>query len=174
MAITLLDAIIRTDYGQFDLVWEPDGGFDGVPDRFFAGQVNGWVGAADPSGVYLCLARRSGGSRIRIVLEDVEPAFPSPEYDDVVEVSTVVPEGAEPGWLSWAGESGGDLALPSGSYRIRVSANGRDAGAADEFSDEILDSYLVQLWPAAAQPDAILRSESENGRYWHREWGNRR
>ncbi len=59
----LLDEVIRTDYGQFDLVWSDDAvGFDGDFDRFFHGQNNGLVGAADGEGVYLNLARRSGGS----------------------------------------------------------------------------------------------------------------
>jgi len=35
----LLDQIIETDYGQFDLVWSQSGGFDGNFDRFFAGQT---------------------------------------------------------------------------------------------------------------------------------------
>ena len=40
----LLDQVVGTDYGQFDLVWTQDGGFDGDFDRVFAGQVNGLVG----------------------------------------------------------------------------------------------------------------------------------
>jgi hypothetical protein len=57
-----MDQTVDTDYGQFDLVWTEAGGFDGNFDRFFAGQVNGLVGASDPDGVYVNLARRSGGS----------------------------------------------------------------------------------------------------------------
>lgn len=49
-------------------------GFDGDVDRFFRGQVNGLVGAGDRDGVYVSLARRSGGSRVRVVLLDAEPA----------------------------------------------------------------------------------------------------
>jgi hypothetical protein len=47
----LIDQVIDTDYGQLDLVWTEDGGFDGDFDRFFAGQVNGLVGASDAAGV---------------------------------------------------------------------------------------------------------------------------
>ena len=49
MERVLLDEVISTDYGQFDLIW--------ADDRFFRGQDNGLVGAADPGGMYLNLAR---------------------------------------------------------------------------------------------------------------------
>jgi hypothetical protein len=175
MSTVLMDEIVETDYGQFDLVWTEDGGFDGDQDRFFAGQVNGLVGAGDPSGVYVNLGRRSGGSQVRVVLHDVEPHLPGPEYDDIVEVSTTVPDDAEPGWQSWAGESGGDLTgLGPGTYRLRVSARGRDAGAADEFAEGPVDFYLLELWPASAAPDEIVRVTSQNAAYWHDAWGGRR
>lgn len=175
MGVTLLDQIIETDYGQFDLVWTEDGGFDGGVDHFFAGQSNGLVGAAHPCGVYICLARRSGGSPVRIVLHEVEPALPGDEFEDVVEVSTTVPPGPEPAWSSWAGESSGPLAaIAPGTYRVRVSAQGRDAGADGEFADGPVDAYLIELWPAPVAPDEILRTGSENARYWHSEWGGRR
>lgn len=76
MERVLLDDIIRTDYGQFDIGWSEGAGFDGNWDRFFNGQVNGLVGAADPGGVYINLGRRSGGSRVRIVLLDGAPPTP--------------------------------------------------------------------------------------------------
>ena len=171
----LFDDVVRTDYGQFDIVWSDEGGFDGDFDRFFAGQLNGVVGAADPHGIYLNLGRRSGGSRLRIALLSQAPSVPGSQYDDVVEVSTTVPEGAEPRWMTWAAESGGMLpGLTPGTYRVRVSAWGRDAGHAQELTPEIVDEYLIELWPAAVAPDEILRSGSENAAYWHKEVGGRR
>jgi hypothetical protein len=169
----LYDGVVETSYGQFDLVWSDEGGFDGDADVFFAGQVNGLAGAGSPLGVYAHLARWGGGSAVRIVRLDSEPALDD-AWEDVVEVSTVVPDGAEPAWLAWAGEDGGQLDLAPATYRLRVSARGRDAGAEDEFADGIVDTYLLELWPAPAAPDAILRTTSENAAYWHREWGGRR
>lgn len=175
MSIVLFDDVVHTDYGQFDLVWGEGIGFDGDAEKFFRGQVNGLVGAADPGGVYLNLARRSGGSRVRIELVDTAPPLQSDEYADVVEVSTVVPPGATTRWVSWAGETGGSLSgLGPGSYRVRVSARGRDDGAADEFAEGIVDDYVVELWPADPAPDEIVRTGSESAAYWHREWGGRR
>jgi hypothetical protein len=91
----LLDEVIYTDYRQFDLIWAYDAAFDGDFDRFFRGQDNGLVGAADPDGVYLILGRRSGGSRVRIVLVDAAPRETDPSWEDVVEVSITVPDASE-------------------------------------------------------------------------------
>jgi len=171
----LIDQTIYTDYGQLDLVWSEAGGFDGDFDRFFAGQVNGLVGASDPGGVFVNLARRSGGSSVRIILLDEPPVDDDASWEDVVEVSFILPPGHAMEWLSWAGESRGPLnGVPPGSYRLRVSARGRDQGHAGEFSEGLVDFYLLELWPAQPQPDAILRTGSVDGRYWHNEVGQRR
>jgi hypothetical protein len=64
--------------------------------------------------------------------------------------------------------------LSPGSYRLRVSAKDRDAGASGEFVDGLVDAYLLQLWDAPVEPDAIIRVGSTDAQYWHREVGNRR
>ena len=174
MGHVLLDQVIYTDYGQFDLVWSDGAGFDGNWSRFFDGQLNGWVGAADPGGVYVNLARPFGGSRVRIVRHDAEPPPAAPRFEDVVEVSVTVPAGAQVQWTSWAGEAGGPVALAPGEYRLRVGAHGRDADDDDEFQDAIVDDYLLEFWAAGPRPDEVIRAESQNGQYWHREVGGRR
>jgi len=173
MQQVLLDAVVMTDYGQLDLTWGDYGGFDGDFSRIFAGQVNGLVGAADPGGVYLNLARRSGGSDVTVTLHDEAPTLPAEAWGDVVEVSTDVPAGATVRWSTWAGESGGELPLPAGTYRLRVSAQGRDAGHDGEFDDGVVDRYRLDLWMAPRRGDEILRCESANGAYWHAENGGR-
>jgi hypothetical protein len=170
-----LDDVIYTDYGQFDLLRSGHLGFDGHSHRYFAGQVNGLVGAAHPGGAYLHFARRSGGSPVRIVLTDRAPGSPEGSWEDVVEVSIDVPAGTQIRWTSWAAGSGGELdGIARGSYRLQVSARGRDAGRDGEFADGPVDAYLLQLWPAPSQPDAIVRVGSQDAEYWHREWGSRR
>jgi hypothetical protein len=52
---------------------------------------------------------------------------------------------------------------------LRVSARDRDRAS----SDDELDSYLVEIWPAPWQPDAILRTTSANARSWHGARANR-
>ena len=172
-ARVLCDEVVMTDYGILNFVWSDKGGFDGNPDRFFANQENGLVGASDPHGVFLVLGRRSGGSSVRVVLLTEPPEGPGECWEDVVEVSLDVPPGSAVRWSNWDSTAMGSLDLPSGSYRMRVSALGRDVGAADEFADGVVDRYLLELWPAEPREDAILRVGTDNARYWHREWGAR-
>lgn len=173
VADVIFDGMVQTDYGQFDLVWGDDFGFDGDFDRFFDGQVNGLAGAAAGEGLYLNLARRSGGSPVQIVRHDTEPLLRE-DWEDVVEVSISVPLDAQPTWSTWAGEESGPLLIPHGTYRVRVNARGRDAGRDGEFADEPVDWYLIELWPAPTGPDAILRTTSADATYWHSEVGSRR
>jgi hypothetical protein len=177
MGRLLLDDAVHTDYGQFDIEWSRSG-FDGDFDKYFRGQVNGLVGAAHPEGVYLHLARPSGGSRVRLVHLDAEPPPPTTDVEDVVEVSLNVPEGASVRWSSWAGETSGSLpGIAPGPHRLRVSARGRDAGRDAYLAEDdvgIVDDYLLELWPARPAEDAILLVGSEDARYWHREVGGRR
>ena len=172
----LLDEHIDTDYGQFDIVYDEDGGFDGDVDRFFAGQVNGLVGAADPHGVYIHLARRYGGSRLKIVLHATAPQVgDEASWEDVVEVSTSVPEDERTEWATWGTASDGELhGLRAGDYRVRVSARGRDAADLDQLRGQETDFYLVELWPAPWAPDSIIRTTTANAARWHKTWGGRR
>jgi hypothetical protein len=168
----LLDAVVRTDYGMLTIEWDEDFG-DGDPAPHFAGQVNGLAGAARPGRLWLVLARRSGGSAVRIETTDAPPEV-DPLAEDVVEVSIIIPPGAQPQWVTWAAEETGVLELEAGSYRARVSARGRDAGADGEFAEEVVDSYVVELWPGDPAPDTILRTTSRDAAYWHDAWGSSR
>lgn len=96
-------------------------------------------------------------------------------FQDVVEVSITIPLGAAVRWQSWAGGLSGSLSeVTPGSYRLRVSVRDRDAGACGELADGLVDAYLLELWPSPMHPDAIVRVGSEDAKYWHRMWGNRR
>lgn len=126
----LLDQVVGTDYGQFDLVWTQDGGFDGDFDRVFAGQVNGLVGAAYLTGLKSTLARRSAGSPVRIVLMD-GPAMNDPSWEDVVEVSFVLPEGHEMQWSTWAGANRGTGRSSTGHLPVAGQRHGKRPGTRD-------------------------------------------
>ncbi|RRR82655.1 hypothetical protein EHS43_16310 [Streptomyces sp. RP5T] len=49
-----------------------------------------------------------------------------------------------------------------GDYRLRVHARGRDT-AIDQAPDQITEWYLIQAWPAAAQPARVLRQTDSYG-----------
>ena len=63
------------------------------------------------------------------------------------------------------------LTLPaSGSYRARFNASGMDLTrdvAVRRSGEPVLDFYRLQLWPAPAQPGAIIRQTSQMARLWH-------
>jgi hypothetical protein len=172
MSEELLNRLVDTDYGQLTLDWGEDL-WDGDADRFFKDQHNGLVGAAVSGTVVIMLARWSSGSAVRIVLEASEPRT-NADWEDVVETSFDLPPGRLMRWSTWGGGSGGPLSVPPGQYRLRVSAVGRDAGVQNEFADEVVDRYLLELWPAPAAPDAVLRVGSDDARRWHQTWGSRR
>jgi len=172
MVDVLLDEIVMTDYGQFEIRWAGDG-WDGDADIAFASQENGLVGAAGSGYVYINLARRSGGSSVRIELSDVDPGDDQ-TWQDCIEVSIAIPEGAEPVWESWGGESGGRLELPANAYRLRVIARDREIGREGEFAEDVVDFYRLQFWPADQEPDRIVRVGGPEAEYWHSAWGRRR
>ena len=168
---TLLETTVMTDYGQFDLVWDGGVPFNGEPDMFFEGQVNGLVGAAAPGSIYFILARRSGGSKLTIRSLAGPPPLPDPMWEDVVEVSAELPDGEAVQWQTWAGETSGELLrLLPGPHRVRVSARGRDEAAIEDGEDR----YLIEIWSALMRPDAVLRTTSKDARYWHEAYGGRR
>jgi hypothetical protein len=174
MPIVLFDQVVNTSYGQFALEWGASGNtWDGDADRFFAGQLNGWVAAAVEGVIAVVLARYGGGSAMRIELWPEEPPT-DPAWEDSVEVSIRVDEGDTVGWGTWAWSESGTLALPAGDYRLRASARGRDAGRDGEFEPEVVDHYLLQFWPAPVRPDAVIATTSADAAYWNIAWGSRR
>jgi hypothetical protein len=175
MQTILLDAVVRTDYGQFDLVWDAGYiGFGGDYGEVFGGQVNGLVGAASGRGMYMNLAHRYGGSALRIELHDQAPAVDDSSWEDIVEVSVVVPAGSGPQWQTWNSDHEGPLDLPGGSYRARISARNRDLASAWPGKVESTDTYLIEFWPALAAPDEVVKVGSADAKYWHETNGGHR
>jgi hypothetical protein len=174
MPVVLLDQVVNTNYGQFTLEWGTSGEtWDGDADRFFADQVNGWIGAAVDGVTVVVLARYGGGSAMRVELWSEEPAV-DPVWEDIVEVSVRVREADGVGWGTWSWTESGVLDLAPGDYRLRANARGRDSGKAGEFDPEVVDYYLLQFWPAPSSLDAVVRTTSADAAYWNDAWGGRR
>lgn len=120
--------------------------------------------------MYVNLARRSGGSPIRIVVRENAPGPPGEDWEDIVEVSVTVPPDVEQRWCSWSGMQDGALDIPPGAYRVRVSARGRDAGPSGEFADEPVDWYLLEFWPASRTRRNHSKYDRERGLLAPRAW----
>ncbi|MFE9776338.1 hypothetical protein ACFYOV_32700 [Streptomyces sp. NPDC005931] len=51
----------------------------------------------------------------------------------------------------------------SGSYRLRVHARGRDRAVDHTTVDEVVESYLIQSWPAAHQDASLVKATDAYG-----------
>jgi hypothetical protein len=153
------DGPVFVEYGQASLAgeWGP-----ADLDEMFAGQVQGLCGTAVPGLVQLLTGTHTGDVVMRVELHDSEPTY-GDDWEDVVEASWT----ATGGRVVLAGlmsASAVEFDLPRRDYRIRYA--GRDM---DHESDEDLppDTYLLQLWPAPAAPDVVLRETSGVAAQWH-------
>ncbi|ALE81368.1 hypothetical protein WY02_26725 [Pseudonocardia sp. AL041005-10] len=136
-------------------------------DDCFAGQRNGLCGAAERGQLVLITGLHTGNVPVTVELHDTAP--PVPDAPDVVEVSFPITRGPV-GLFSGFVDDHADLGLPPGFYRVRYSADGMDAARAmdcriDDAS--ALDDYLLQFWPAPAEPDRVVRTGSEIARHRH-------
>jgi hypothetical protein len=133
----------------------------------FAGQQNGLCGAAVPGVLWLITGLHTGEVDFAVELHDEEPPLDD-TWEDVVE-ATYRPRG-DVALNGWGGEGHWPLALVPVDYRVRYSAWGMDAGhqAAPPMDDEpLVDRYLLQFWPAPAEPDRVLKQTSAQAAYWH-------
>ena len=160
----LFDGVMHVFYGQVWLVDDEDleSPFDGA----FDSHTNGLAGAAVPGVLALHTAMNHGTVHLRIEHHDGEPALGS-GWEEAVEVSFhhLSPT------LRLTDLDGDDhqLHLPPGVYRVRYC--GRDMDAANDleqnYDADTVDSYVLQLWPAPAAPDRILRQTSRIAAYKH-------
>jgi hypothetical protein len=141
---------------------------DGWPELMETrrGQRNGLCGGGVPGVLSLVTGLHTGQVRLRVEWLDAEPAL-DPQWEDAVEVS-FIPPGPDLALSSFQDRF--DIRLPAvGDLRARYCARGMDAGRQQDTADTPLEDerYLLQLWPGAFGPDAILREGSACAAYWH-------
>lgn len=137
-------------------------------DDCFAGRGNGLCGAREPGQLVMLTGLHTGNVPVAVELHDHPP--PVPDATDIVEVSFTVTRGPVGVFTDSGEESPTDLALPPDFYRVRYCADGMDdARAMDCRLDDTPapDDYLLQLWPAPAEPDLVLRTGSDYARHEH-------
>lgn len=138
-------------------------------DQAFFRQVNGLCGAAWPGALFMITGLHTGQVRLAVEAHHGQP--PQDDlWEDVVEVS-FTPASSQIVLAQWAGEAIWPLHLADVGLRARYCGKGMDDGRA---ADTILagerprDQYVLQLWPAPAEPDRILKVTSDVAAYWHR------
>jgi hypothetical protein len=153
------DGPVFVEYGQASLAGESG---PAEFDEMFAGQVQGLCGTAVPGLVQLITGTHTGDVVMRVELHDSAPPVDDSWEDEVESSWTATGDRVVLAGLMSAPVV--EFDLRPGDYRIRYS--GRDL---DHERDEDLptDTYLLQLWPAPASPDVILRETSGVASYWH-------
>jgi hypothetical protein len=108
------------------------------------------------------------GGPIHLTIEvlDREPDTVTPGWEDVADVSLVIPEGKvyfnQPTGAD-AHEIGFMLAAEAGSYRARLHAVGRDLDY-DVVVEESKERHLVQFWKAPPANTIVLANASSVGK----------
>ena len=160
----VFNGTVGVHYRQIYVISDDDRFIDGF-ERSTDGQANGLCGAATPGLLYLITGLHTGDVGFTVEVHDARPPVPG-GWEDVVEAS-FRPLTAGVSLCQWAAEERWPLPLDVADYRVRYCATGMDEGAGEPDTDDIVDRYLLQFWPAAPAPDEILRQGSEHAAYWH-------
>jgi hypothetical protein len=142
---------------------------DDVPDLTDTrrSQRNGLCGAAVPGTLSMVTGLHTGAVTVVVEWQNSEPDVAA-GWEDIVEVSF---QPLDRDVMLSSFEDTFEVELPAlEPLRVRFSATGMDAGRLMDTTedDEIApDTYLLQLWPAAPRPDAVIRQGSAAAQYWH-------
>ncbi|WP_409097281.1 hypothetical protein [Streptomyces scabiei] len=124
---------------------------------------NGLVSAVDGA-IEVSTGIHTGDVRVTVELHAAKPE-PAADWEEIAEIS----------WRSPSGEAlvappmDDPVDLPSlasrgpGHYRLRVHARGRDKAVDHTVVDEVVESYLLQSWPAAHQDALLVRATDAYG-----------
>ncbi len=131
------------------------------------GGVSGLVGVSAGLAIVIT-GTQFGNVEVTVQAGESDPGLDTAPWDDVTEISL----SGGPGSLGVSVTSGGQgpyelqyLTPPgAGSYRVRVHARGRDAGAArDVVNGRPVEEHLIQIWPAPPAPETIHKTTDQVG-----------
>lgn len=151
-------ALVHAEYHLFQIT-DPEGPIANDLDVSHNGLVAAAAGAIEVStGIH------TGDVRVTVELHAAKPE-PAADWEEIAEIS----------WRSPSGEAlvaplmDDPVDLPSlasrgpGHYRLRVHARGRDTAVDQTVVDEVVESYLLQSWPAAHQEALLVRATDAYG-----------
>lgn len=137
---------------------EPQASFEG-----FNGQQNGLIGALRPGTLTLNTGLAHGDVHLALWQCEQEPPMPPAAWEEVVEVSLVVPDGVAMRLENLEADFQESLVLAAGAYRVRVVAAryGRRFEGGDRDEDgKPMERYALAFWPDTAwRPDVVLRQQ---------------
>ena len=162
---TVFAGSFHVHYGQYELF---DADHDDGPEweSLKAGGV-GVIGVEVGSALLLT-KRHTGDVGLTVAYAEAAPALDE-SYEDIVEIDFLA-EAQSLYLVTWAHEQEferPDLPAGPGNYRLRY--HGRQTGDLEPEpidSDQIVDEYLLQIWPATPSPSRVVRSTSGWLDYW--------
>lgn len=151
-------ALVHAEYHLFQ-VSDPKGPVADDLDASHNGLVSAIGGAIEVStGIH------TGNVQVTVQLHAEQPE-PAADWEEIAEIS----------WRSSSGQAfvaplmDDPVDLPSlasrgpGCYRLRVHARGRDTAVDQAVVDEVVESYLLQSWPAAHEDALLVRATDAYG-----------
>lgn len=163
---TAFEGTVPVEYGQAYLHLQGTADYSGEVRK---GQVNGLLGAAVPTALFLTFGLQTGEVKLTIRIADTQPPLDD-RWEEAVEASFTMPASAVLGLADWDGELWHPVPLAPGNYRVRYTAlrfgEAENAPTPDDDADPI-EQYEVVFWPAAIAPDAILKVTRRAAKYWH-------
>lgn len=111
----------------------------------------------------LYAARQWGQLPITLIVHNGRPDVLNETWRDVVEISTLATTRVT---LSGWEQNEDDLTIPlrtGTDYRVRYSISDMDEPYALQ-TDDVVESYLIELWEEPPSPSVIVRADSASGR----------
>lgn len=143
-------ALVDAQYHHFQIT-DPQGPLASDLDDTY----NGLVSASDGA-IEVTTGIHTGSVQVTVELHAQRPDVTA-DWEEIAEISCNSPSGEvlvthfmdDPAELPSLASQG------PGPYRLRVHARGRDRAVDQTLVDDVVESYLIQSWPAAHQ-DALL------------------
>ncbi|WP_244204509.1 hypothetical protein [Streptomyces africanus] len=151
-------ALVDVEYHLFQ-IRDPQGPVADDLDASRSGLVS-----ADGGGIEVTTGIHTGGVHVTVEPHSQRPD-PAPGWEEIAEISCHSPSGEllvtsfmdDPADLPSLASQG---PVP---YRLRVHARGRDSAVDQTPMDEVVESYLIQSWPAAHQDALLLKATDAYG-----------
>lgn len=164
----LVSGEVHVDYGQVFVVSGED-----ECDLYdaFAGQGGvGLCGGGTAGMLLLQTGLRIGGVGITVESHDSRPELDE-TWEEIVEVP-FRPVSEETKLRQWNWRKSWELGLEQRDYRVRYSASGMDVGRSksvrEDDEPQTDDRYLLQFWPAPAEPARVLKQTGTTAANSHR------
>ncbi|MFJ3446593.1 hypothetical protein ACIPM2_36415 [Streptomyces sp. NPDC086081] len=151
-------ALVQAEYHLFHIT-DPQGP---VAADLEAGRTG--LVSADGGAIEVVTGVHTGDVRVTVETYAQAPD-PAPGWEEIAEISCH----SSSGQLLVTSSMDEPAQLPSlafqgpGLYRLRVHARGRDSAVDQTTVDEVVESYLIQSWPAAHQDASLVKATDAYG-----------